>query len=338
MKLKLIILIQLLTIFTFMGCDSELNNNKEISINGFTMGTTYSIKIITDKDNINLKNEIDSVLIDFNNKMSTYIDNSELSQFNNYLDTNWYDCSKDLAYIFHSAVEISKQTDGYYDITIGPLVNLWGFGPEKREVFPTDSEITERKKNIGYQNINVDTINYKVKKKISELYCDLSSIAKGMGVDQVAEYLKNKGYNDLMVEIGGEIKTYGYNIKNKKWLIAVNSPINDNQIIKVLNISNLSVATSGDYRNYKEKNGKRFSHLINPKDGKPINHNLASVTVLYKNCMIADALATAINVMGPKEGYSFANNNKIPVYMIIRNANKFEEIMNDEFKKMIIEE
>ncbi len=340
-KVKNILIVKYLLFLALLSFLSACHSEKEIKVyefSGQTMGTTYSIKIVSKLDsfqNSKIQSGIDSVLIDINQKMSTYIKDSELSKFNNYKDTNWVKVSKDLAIVIFKALEISKASNGMYDITIGPLVNLWGFGPKFNDKkIPSDKEIFEQKKNIGYKNILIDMNNLRIKKRNKNIYCDLSSIAKGYGVDKVGIFLEDMGIKNYMVEIGGEVRTKGENGENKKWKIGIATPTNDG-LQKIVNLSNYSMATSGDYLNYFEENGIRYSHTINPITGKPITHNLASVTVIHINCCDADAYATAIDVMGPKEGYKFALKQKLPIFMIVRENNGFVEKMTPQFNNFI---
>jgi len=325
------------SIFISSCSDSSLNT---ISLGGTTMGTTYSIKIVPTKNKFeptNIQSEIDIILLNVNKQMSTYIKDSEISVFNSSDDTSWIEVSKDFAKVINYAMEISEHTDNYYDITIGPIVNLWGFGPEAVPmIVPKDSAISHVKLNTGIQYLTIDLQTSRIKKNIAELYCDLSSIAKGFGVDKVSMLLDEIDIDRYMVEIGGEVRTKGKNAKNENWKIGISTPLS-NGLQKIVSISNLSVATSGDYLNYFEKNGVRYSHLINPKTGKPINHNLASVTVVHPQCAKADAYATAINVMGPKIGYKFALEKKLPIFMIVREGNSFIEKMTPQFEEYIFE-
>ncbi len=328
--------ISILVLFS-ISC-SQKKTRELIVLKGQTMGTTYSIKIISNSKSFRkeeLKKNIDSVLVDVNNKMSTYIKNSELSEFNKLQDTNWISASYDLVTVFSEAIEVSRKSEGMYDITVGPLVNLWGFGPgNKTEKIPSKKEIDEIKKNIGYKNILIDSNKLKIKKRNPDIYCDLSSIAKGYGVDKVAMYCDSKNINNYMIEIGGEVRTKGKNQKGNQWRIGIASP-NNIGLQNIVNLSNYSMATSGDYLNYFEKDGIRYSHTINPKTGKPITHKLASVSVIYKDCSYADAYATAIDVMGPEVGYKFALQQNLPIFMIVRQNNEFVEKMTPQFKKFI---
>jgi len=321
------------------SCTTVKKKNEDFSFAGTTMGTTYSIKIVTDKVNIsdNLDENIDSILVEVNQQMSTYIPNSELSIFNSSLDTNWFTTSKELVQLFNESIEISKLTDNAFDITVGNLVNLWGFGPSENEnIIPSEEEITNLRKNIGVDKLQVDFENLGIKKLNPTLYCDLSAIAKGYGVDKLAEYFTTLNINNFMIEVGGEIRTAGKNVKGEDWRIGISSPNNSN-LQSIIGLSNSSMATSGDYLNYFEQDGIRYSHTIDSRTGKPITHKLASVTVVHSDCRYADAIATAINVMGPTDGYNFALKEKLPIFMIVREENNFVEKMTPQFSKFIIQ-
>lgn len=314
---------------------------EEYLLVGTTMGTTYSLKIIELKKSprlLYLNTKIDSVLADVNDKMSTYIPSSELSKFNKLISTEWITISEDLAEVINSSLKISKESNGSFDITVGPLVNLWGFGPQKNDLeIPTKKEIDSLLKIIGYNLIELDRYNLKLRKTIPDIYCDLSAIAKGYGIDKVGLFLESIGLNEYMVEIGGEVRTKGKNKNNESWSIGISTP-STNSLQKILAISDLSVATSGDYFNYYEVDGVRYSHTIDPKTGMPITHKLASVTVIHEKCEYADGYATAINVLGPEAGYEFALKMELPIFMILRENNRFVEKMNPQFEEFIRKE
>lgn len=294
------------------------------------MGTSYSIKI-NDlnnlvQDRVKLQSSVDSLLENINLQMSTYLPESEISKFNSFADTAWVNISYDFAYVVQKSIEIGNLSNGALDITVGPIVNLWGFGPEdKPRHIPEENLISERLKFIGLDKIAVDLTKdrIRIKKTIPELKIDLSATAKGFGVDKVAEFLEHKKLFNYMVEIGGEVRTNGKNDQSQYWQIGISTPSQLGGIEKVLSLNGLSLATSGDYWNYFEENGKRFSHTIDPKTGKPITHNLASVSVVHKSCMMADGFATAIEVLGPEKGLEFANKMNLPVYLIVRDKDGF---------------
>jgi thiamine biosynthesis lipoprotein len=319
------------------GCTNEKTSKDLLTLQGETMGTTYAVKVVRNSDKINydsIKQQIDVLLGELNNHLSTYIKDSELSLFNSYQKTDWFTVSEDLAVIMSEAKRLGELSGGVFDITIGPLVNLWGFGPELRPIkIPSAEEISHRKAVIGLEKLEIRLEPPALKKAIPELYCDLSAIAKGFGVDRVAEYLDSIGCRNFLVEIGGEVRTKGNNHQGKKWAIGIASPDENRSIQKVLRISNLSMATSGDYRNYFEQDGHRYSHIIDPRTGRPISHKLLSVTVIHESCMTADGLATAISVMGPEKGFDFALDNNIALYIIEKAGENFIEKKTPAFDK-----
>ena len=328
----------LIIIFLMIGIGAcQSNNYKILLINGLTMGTTYSIKIKTADAVVNqekIRADIEKILLEINQKMSTYIVDSELSviNFSNSLDSNLI--SDDLFKVISHANTISKTTNGAFDITVGPLVNLWGFGPNKSEnKIPSNEEIELIKKNIGYKKIYLNKETTSIKKLHPDLYVDLSGIAKGFAVDKIALYLNSYNLENYLVEIGGELIAKGTNEDNEVWQIGIENP--NNNLAKIIGLKDIAMATSGDYRNYFEKNGVRYSHTINPNTGKPIKHKLASVTVLDKTAMNADALATAFMVLGPAKTIELANELKIGVYLIIKNDENFYEEYNEYFEPFI---
>ena len=331
-------------LFFFILIAYSCSNNpgeKLLVFDGYTMGTTYSIKIVKDINSkieyAGIKPVVDSLLKGVNHQMSTYIEDSEISCFNKSEAGKWFPVSKDLSLVINTAKKISELSGGAFDITVGPLVNLWGFGPEKKNYeLPDSVEITKRKRIVGYEKLHISSDSAALKKDVDELYCDLSAIAKGFGVDEVGEYFEKLGINNYMVEIGGEVTTRGFNASNEPWKIGITTPDSPSGIQEVVSLSNLSMATSGDYRNYFEKDGVRFSHTIDPRTGKPITHNLASVTVIHENCMTADAAATAIDVLGPDDGMELGNKMGLAVYMILRAEDGFIERMNSSFKEMLV--
>lgn len=306
------------------------------------MGTTYSVKIVKN-DSVfslpfydNLKKQVDSILFVVNKQMSTYIKDSEISRFNAFDDTNWFPVSKDFVRVVKTALEVSVLSNSALDITIGPVVNLWGFGPEKNNFYiPEDQEINVLLTLTGIDKIAIIEKPPAIKKAIPEMYIDLSSIAKGFGVDKIAEYCNSLDINNYMVEIGGEVRTAGLNQNRSLWNIGIIDPKDKSSVGRILRLQNESLATSGDYYNYFEKNGKLYSHTIDPRTGKPVGHMLSSVSVLHKSCMYADAYATAINVMGPLKGLRFANKLKLPALLIVKKDNEYEYIPTLEFNEIL---
>jgi thiamine biosynthesis lipoprotein len=231
------------------------------------------------------------------------------------------------------ALRINRVTDGALDVTVGPLVNLWGFGPEGRpDKVPSAAELEQRRAWTGIDKLSVQ--GNALVKSIPELYVDLSSIAKGYGVDVIAQYLQSQQVKNYMVDIGGEVRTRGHNGEKKPWRIAIERPTAgmEQKAQLVIQPGEMSIATSGDYRNYFEQGGVRYSHTIDPVTGRPIHHHLVSVTVLSPTCMAADGLSTGLNVLGPERGMALANLMGIPVFMIVKTAKGFEERYSEAFK------
>ncbi|MCY3681176.1 MAG: FAD:protein FMN transferase [Gemmatimonadetes bacterium] len=317
-----------------IGCQDHLT-----TISGPTMGTTFQAKIVQKDQTLDadvLDREINVRLEEVNRQMSTYQDNSEITQFNRSPSTDWFAVSSDFAYVLHIAREISTWSDGAFDVTIGPLVNLWGFGPNAiPERVPSPDSINATKTLVGYEKIHIDLSAPAIKKERPEIYCDLSAIAKGFGVDRIASYLDSLGINHYFIEIGGELRTKGHNHLGQLWRIGIASPAGQGELQKALALNNMSMATSGDYHNYFERDSIRYSHTIAPRTGRPITHALASVTVLHKSCAYADGLATAINVMGPEKGFAFAEKRNLAVFMIVRQGDGFVEKMTSNFEALL---
>lgn len=306
------------------------------------MGTQYHIKLIVPKQSPPSQSElqyaIDEELKRINQALSTYIPSSELSVLNRSSSSDPISVSNSLFYMLDLSQQINKMSDGAFDVTVGPLVNLWGFGPDKPfGNNPTDEDIEAQLKLVGSDKYLLDHAQQTVTKAHS-LYIDLSAIAKGYGADLIAELLQRKGITDFMVEIGGEVRVQGLNDKGELWKIGVEKPsISQAGAIQAVAISDAGLATSGDYRNYYEVDGKRFSHTINPSTGKPIEHALASVTVIAKTCAESDALATALNVLGPDDGYALAEELELAAYFIIRDGEQFTIKYTPQFQPYLVD-
>ncbi len=308
-----------------------------IHLNGFTMGTTYQITLKTDqKTAANLQQNIDTELLKINQLMSTYIDDSELSLFNQSTSVTCQNISDETYYVIKSAIDVSKETQGKFDVTIGPLILEWGFDKKHTDDRVPNELIIERLlQQIGYNKIHFG--DHCIQKQHASLSINLSAIAKGYGVDQIAQLLKNNLVENYLVEIGGETASKGVNPKLIPWRLAIEAPIEKKrQIQQIFSPSGLGVATSGDYRNYFEKDGVRFSHTIDPTTGKPITHNLVSVTVLHQQTMLADAYATAFMVMGADQAIVFAEQNNLPIYLLVKNENGFDAVYTSAFKKHLL--
>lgn len=323
--------------FTLLACTpSKDNDRQEYYFQGNTMGTTYNIKVIGEALDIpTLQQGIDEKLKQLNQQMSTYIPDSELSKFNQSTSLKAIKVSKELARVVKEAIRLGKISDGKLDVTVGPLVNLWGFGPEYRpETVPSNELIQATKARIGLNKLTLE--NGMMSKSISNLYVDLSTIAKGYGVDLVAEFIEANGINNYLVEIGGEMRLKGFKHTGELWVAAIEKPVTNERAVQQLIVpKDNAVATSGDYRNYYEVDGQRFSHIIDPDTAKPINHKLVSVTVIHPSSMTADGLSTAIMVMGEEKGLAFAEKNELAVYMISKTDHGFVEQSSLKFMQYL---
>jgi len=304
------------------------------------MGTTYHVTIVKgDKQPSSQlrQSEIDELLLAVNASFSTYIDSSEVSTFNLYKGRESQSKSPEFIELLEEAQRINLLTGGAYDITVGPLVNLWGFGPSfKEDDIPSNEDIKQALSNVGFDNILIDADNGRVRKLKTDVYVDFSSIAKGYGVDRLADFIESKGYSNYMVEIGGEMRVNGHNPKGTRWRIAIEKPESTTRAIhRIINVTNVAMATSGDYRNFFIKDGVQFAHTIDPNTGRPVQHQLASVTVLDDSAATADALATAFMVLGDKKGYDLAIKKEMPVLFLIKHNDEFKELMTPAFKRLI---
>ena len=332
LRLQLVACSLLLVIGCFPSNEDALQ--EEILMQGHTMGTTYNIKVVVAKgyDATNLQKAIDDKLKAVNQSMSTYIPDSELSLFNKFTSTDFIEISPELRLVMAEALRLGEISQGKLDVTVGPLVNLWGFGPDMRvEQVPSDEEVMAVKNRIGLNYLILSEQG--LKKSNPEVYVDLSTIAKGYGVDVVADLIEQNGINRYLVEIGGEMRLKGFKANGTLWAVAIEKPITDQRAVhQVIIPKDNAVATSGDYRNYIEVEGKRLSHIIDPDTAKPIDHNLVSVTVIHPSSMIADGLATAIMVMGVEKGLAFAQEHDLAVMLIAKTENGFEEINTVKFR------
>ncbi len=334
-KFKLVLLVGLL--LALSACfPSNPSSKTEVLLQGRTMGTTYNIKVVATKEQvtgIKLQQQIDAALKKVNQEMSTYIPSSEVSTFNQSSSTEAFKVSPGFARVLKESIRLGKLSKGKLDITVGPLVNLWGFGPEQRpETIPSDALIQETRTRVGLDKLTL--AGNELSKAIPNLYIDLSTIAKGYGVDVVAELIEENGFTNYLVEIGGELRLKGFKSTGELWAIAVEKPIsNERSVQQVIIPKDNAVATSGDYRNYFEADGERFSHIIDPATGKPIKHSLVSVTVIHPSSMTADGLSTSLMVMGVEQGLAFAKEHDLAALFISKTENGFDEHFTVKFKQ-----
>ncbi len=286
---------------------------REVHFSGRTMGTTYHITVITGRfdDTGNLTGRIEKRLEDINDSMSTYRPRSEISRFNRLNRTGVpFPMSRDLSAVMHLSQRIVDLSDGAWDPTVKPCVDLWGFGTDGViERMPTPGTVAAAVKRVGFGHIDITTADELVKHR-SDVSLDLASIAKGYGVDAISALIRDSGYPDHLVEIGGEVVAAGKRIDGHSWRIGINQPDPEaalNRVYRAVDISNAAFATSGDYRSFYVMDGKRYSHVIDPRTGYPVSNGVVSASVMAPTCAMADALATAVMVMGAEKGLSLIN-------------------------------
>ncbi len=316
------------------------NEQRPHQFQGATMGTTYSItlpRLPEGSSETQLRREFDERLAGVNREMSTYEDDSTISRFNRHDGSDWVAVSPAFVEVTRTALELSRLSGGVYDITVAPLVDLWGFGAADNfaERVPSDAEIAAALEKTGYQQLELQTTPPAIRKRNPDLTINLSSIAKGYGVDVLADYLESLGQDDFLVEIGGELRASGRSPRGDRWRIALEKPVaGERSVQRTIEIDGLGVATSGDYRNYFEKNGIRYSHIIDATTGKPISHSLASVTVLADTAMRADGWATVLLLLGEETGYELARRRNIAAYFIVSQPPGFATRETAEFTRL----
>lgn len=321
------------------ACRQAGGNPNEWLLFGETMGTSYHIKVTPGPapplDKAALQGSVAAVLEEINAKMSTWREDSELSRFNRAGGGEPFALSPDTAEVFRIALRVSEETGGAFDITVGPLVNAWGFGPEAFTQPPSGERLAELRAHVGFDKLRWAG-EASIVKADSAVYCDLSAVAKGYAVDQVALLLEAEGFKDYMVEVGGELRAAGKNGKGKTWRIGIERPDPESagMVQHILPLDGLGLATSGDYRNFREYEGKRFSHTIDPRTGKPVEHGLASASVLHASCARADAYATALMVLGPEAAEAKAKALGLSVLLVEHAGEGYQERATGSFVRV----
>lgn len=322
--------------FWVVGCSHEMPE-QIVRISGPTMGTSYNISWIGQPDEAAaIQALVDQRLKDINRAMSTYDPTSELSLLNQGKlpadDKGWIRLSDDLFEVLAMSHTLYRNSGAAFDVTVGPLVNLWGFGPEVgADQVPDAEALNEALSRVGSDAIALN-VEQKTVRLAKPVYIDLSAIAKGWAVDEIAALLNGQQRPNFMVEIGGEIRTQGQKPDQQPWRIAIERPNDQSRNVGlVIEPGDRAVATSGDYRNFFESQGKRYSHTINPRTGWPVTHNLASVTVVHESSALADGWATALTVAGPEHGMALAEQHKLAVFMIIRQGDALAVKASAEF-------
>ncbi|SFC35928.1 FAD:protein FMN transferase [Pseudoalteromonas denitrificans] len=329
----------LIFLFLFLqGCEPSSKQEKfqEVLLQGKTMGTTFTVKVFVPNSQVrslNLFSDVQDLLANINQSMSTYIDDSEISRFNR-LDANTiFPISNDFRTVMSESIRLGNSTKTL-DVTMGPLIDLWGFGPDKMPTkVPSESDLTAIQTRMGIDKLSLSKAG--LTKSVQELELSLSAIAKGFGVDKVAQLLEENGFTNYMVEIGGELRLSGKKPNGDLWAIAIEQPdptLMQRAVHRTLKLGTISVATSGDYRIFYELDGTTYAHIISPETGKPIKQDLVSVTVLHPSSMTADALATALTVMGTEKAKVYAQDNDLAVYLISKTSDGLQTYSSPKFE------
>ncbi|MBB93822.1 MAG: thiamine biosynthesis protein ApbE [Rhodobacteraceae bacterium] len=309
-----------------------------LRFSGQTMGTTYNVAAIDPTRSVDakaLEQAIGAALAEVNTQMSNWDSGSEISRVNAAGVGEQVQLSPALARVMQGADAVHKASEGMFDVTVGPLIDLWGFGSGLAAPhMPEASAIAETMTRTGQENV-LSLQGDRLSKTAPGAEIYLSAIGKGYGVDRVAEAVKGFGLSDFMVEIGGDLYTSGYNGDGSAWQIGIESPVsNDRGLFQVVGVSGLGMATSGDYRNFFESDGTRYSHIIDPTTGRPITHATVSATVLTEDAMLADAWATAMLTLGRERGLAIAEEQNLAVLFIDRDASGFATTASSRFSTL----
>jgi thiamine biosynthesis lipoprotein len=302
---------------------------RTVELHGPTMGTTWSVKLVPGANGLDrpdvqaIDGQVRDLLARVERLMSTWDPTSELSRFNRFKGGEPFPVSPDTFSVFRAAVELGSETGGALDVTVLPLVHAWGFGARGDEVTRGPDEVTlaRLRAAVGIQHLELDPDGKWVRKHRPDVECDFSSLAPGYAADRIAEILAVRDLAGFMIDVGGELVARGRNAEGAPWRVGVERPAEHRGgMASVVPIADLAIATSGDYRSYREVDGVRISHIIDPRTGRPVRHTLASVTVVDPSCMRADALATALMVLGPEDGLALARRLELSALLLVRNA------------------
>ncbi len=340
MKIRSLCKIFIKTIALVLSCSAIYSCSPQLQwleykLTGSAMGTQWNITIVDNNVNFDylaIKREIIQELDSIENIMSHYRPRSELSQINSYPAGGWYSISPKLYEVLELSRNISEKTFGAFDVTLGGLVNEWGFGNTKNSIeqLPDTKKLKALLAETGWHRYHLEyDAGLPRFGKTSDFKLDLSAVAKGYAVDDIAKLLKAKGIENYLVDIGGEIKVSGYNVNKEEWVIAVEKPQagSINTVQQLIKLTNKSIATSGNYRNFQKIEGKNYAHIINNRNGKPSTNSVLSATVISNSTAKADAWATALMNMSPKAGLAFANIENLPIMLVVRTPDNTEKTM-----------
>jgi len=328
-----------LGLLVVLGLGACSRSPEPIVLGGETMGTYWTVRVSSMPDSLkesDLSRQISQVLEQVNDQMSTYRSDSLISQFNQASPGTEFILPDEFSDVLNQALYWAEATDGAFDFTAGPLINLWGFGPDHTDrTIPADDLIQSAREKVGWQRLVFDE-DSRTLRQPGDLYLDLSGIAKGWGVDQVAAHLAEAGIGDFLVDIGGELRVAGVRPDATRWRVGIERPAADRrEAVTIIELEDVAIATSGSYRNFFEVEGERFSHLIDPRTGRPVEHHTVSVTVIAESTTTADALATALSIMPIDEAEAFATQSDIAVFWLLLDGETFRERMTPAFRQLV---
>lgn len=324
-----------------MGSVAACARPAQVTIRGLTMGTSYVVQLaapIEDAVRTRLTDLIEAELAAINLAMSTYDPRSELSAFNRRQHLDWTPASRGLLEVIDSASRITTATQGALDVTVGPLVDLWGFGPQydTRRV-PDDAVIKRVRQSVGFHNVQTDQRTGAIRKRHGGTQVDLSAIAKGYGVDRVAMVLDREGVHDYLVEIAGEIRAKGAAAAGTPWRIGIERPVDGGHVVgEIVALDNRAISTSGSTQNFFEQDGRHYSHIIDPRTARPVGHPHIAVSVVAATTMEADAWATSLVVLGPEHGYELAKARGLAALFVTASGSAFDVRATDPFRAHLV--
>lgn len=340
----------ILTAFVLLtGCDNApvsapSDTTSPSVLEGKTMGTVWRVSVINvEPERLESLREKIQIQLDADDQLlSTWKPDSALMRFNHSQSTTLWPVNEAMADIVTEALRIGAKTNGAMDITVGPLVNLWGFGPDKQPVTtPSDQQIAEARARTGLQHLTVISRagQQYLQKDIADLFVDLSTVGEGYAADHLARLMEQEGISRYLVSVGGALVSRGMNGEGKPWRVAIQKPTDrENAVQAIVDINGHGISTSGSYRNYYELDGKRISHVINPQTGRPIEHTLVSVTVIAPSALEADSWDTGLMVLGPEQAKEVIREQGLAVYMIVKDGDAFKTWMSPQFAGFLLSE
>jgi thiamine biosynthesis lipoprotein len=332
------LLIGRLSIFVMlMGILSACGNGDSMeSFGGPTMGSTYSIKYVRRAGlpaAADVRAEVEKILAEVDRQMSTYRSDSDIERFNDLPANRCQKMPASILKLIRVGEQLSEQSEGAYDLTVEPLLNLWGFGPQGREEkVPADQALAQVRQRVGYQHLRIEGDQLC---KDAAVEVDFNSIAAGYAVDTIAARLEALGIHDYLAEATGELKAAGKKLDGSPWRIALEEPRDDQQVAeRIVAVDGFGLSTSGDYRNYFEQGGRRYSHTFDARTGAPVSHALASVTVIHPSALMADGLSTLLLILGPERGWDYAEKHDIGAFFVIRADTGFVTRTSQAFERI----